>query len=124
MENKNDAINKRVKGKHYEEKAAEYLEKQGVVILDMNYSLRGGEIDIIGKDEDTFVFIEVKYRKSSSHGFPAQAVTFSKQRTICRIATLYKKIKKLPENGSFRFDVISILDNEITWYKNAFPYHV
>lgn len=117
-------INKRKTGSVYERRAAEYLILNGVEILEMNFSLKGGEIDIIGLDEKTYIFVEVKYRKNSSHGNPAEAVTYSKQRNICRIATLYKQIKKLPNDGSFRFDVIAILDDKISWYKNAFPYHV
>jgi len=116
-------INKRLTGNAYERRAAEYLMQKGVKILEMNYTLRGGEIDIIGLDGDTYIFVEVKYRKSASYGYPEQSVTYSKQRSICRIATLYKQIKKLPTDGSFRFDVISILNDEITWYKNAFMYH-
>lgn len=119
-----DGINKRRTGNAYERRATEYLSKCGVKILEMNYSFRRGEIDIIGLDNQTYIFVEVKYRKNTSHGHPAQAVTYSKQRTICRMATLYIQRKKLPYNGSFRFDVITILDDEITWYKNAFPYHV
>lgn len=122
MENR---INKRKTGAAYERRAAEYLKSKGVAILEMNFTLKGGEIDIIGIDSDnTYIFVEVKYRKSKSHGFPNEAVTYYKQRTICRVATLYREIKKLPQNGSLRFDVISILDNEITWYKNAFEYHI
>jgi len=117
-------INKRKTGNAYERRAAQYLENQGVKILNMNFTLKHGEIDIIGLDGNTLIFVEVKYRKTASHGSPAQAVTYSKQKTICRIATLYKQIKKLPNNGSMRFDVISILNDEITWYKNAFMYHV
>ena len=121
MENR---INQRRTGSAYERRAAEYLKSNGVSILEMNYSLKGGEIDIIGKDGESYIFVEVKYRKNTSHGHPESAVTYKKQKTICRIATLYKQIKKLPENGSFRFDVIAILDDNITWYKNAFMYHV
>lgn len=90
----------------------------------MNFSRKGGEIDIIGKDQNTYIFVEVKYRKNTSFGYPNEAVTYKKQKTICRLATIYIKYKKLPADGSFRFDVISILDGEITWYKNAFYYHV
>lgn len=117
-------VNNRKKGAEYEIRAAEYLKEQGLQIIEMNFSLRSGEIDIICLDDNTYVFVEVKYRKSNSYGFPYEAVTYKKQATICRVATLYMKIKKLPVNGSFRFDVISILDKEITWYKNAFYYHV
>ncbi|MDO4189432.1 MAG: YraN family protein [Lachnospiraceae bacterium] len=118
------SINKRKTGATYERRAAEYLANHNVTILDMNFSLKGGEIDIIGIDQNTYIFVEVKYRKDTSFGHPSEAVTYNKQKTICRIATLYMKIKKLPLNGSFRFDVISILKDEIIWYKNAFYYHI
>lgn len=116
--------NNRKIGTRYEEKAASYLMERGVKILERNFRIRSGEIDIIGLDGNTYIFVEVKYRKSTSYGSPVEAVNYKKQQVICRVATLYQKIKKLPINGSFRFDVISILDNQITWYKNAFPYHV
>ena len=115
-------------GKLKEDLAVAYLNKQGVKILDRNFSFnksnKGGEIDIIGLDKSTIAFIEVKYRRNEAYGHPSEAVTYSKQKTICRLAMMYIKIKKLPLNGSFRFDVISILGDEITWYKNAFLYHV
>lgn len=115
-------------GKLKEDLAVAYLNKQGVKILDRNFSFnksnKGGEIDIIGLDKSTVAFIEVKYRRNEAYGHPSEAVTYSKQKTICRLAMMYIKIKKLPLNGSFRFDVISILGDEITWYKNAFLYHV
>ena len=117
-------INKRKTGAAYERRAAEFLERNGVTILERNYSLKIGEIDIIGKDKDDYIFVEVKYRKNTSYGYPNEAVTASKQKSICRIATIYLQNKKLPNNGSFRFDVISILNDEITWYKNAFNYKV
>ena len=116
-------VNNREKGSVQERKAAQFLINNGLTILEMNFSIRMGEIDIICKDNDTYVFAEVKYRKDNSHGYPYEAVTYRKQKTICRVATVYKKMKKLPDNGSYRFDVISILGDEITWYKNAFPYH-
>lgn len=122
--NQQIVINKRKTGNAYERRAAEYLRQNGVTIMEMNFSLKGGEIDIIGNDNGTYIFVEVKYRKNTSYGHPSESVTYKKQKTICRIATLYKQIKKLPEFGSFRFDVISILDDNITWYKNAFYYHV
>ena len=116
--------NRRKTGGAYERRAAEFLGNNGVKILEMNFRVRSGEIDIIGLEGTTYIFVEVKYRKNNSYGQPAQAVTFTKQRTICRVATLYRQIKKLPVNGSYRFDVISILNDEIIWYKNAFSYHV
>lgn len=124
VEDKIIKYNNRKTGSAYERRAAEYLQSQGVKIIEMNYRLKIGEIDIIGRDKNTYIFVEVKYRKSASHGTPEEAVNYKKQRTICRIATLYRKFKKLPDKAGLRFDVVAILDDRITWYKNAFFYHI
>lgn len=115
-------LNKRKTGGAYEKRAAELLISNGLTIIEHNFRCKLGEIDIICKDGDTYVFIEVKYRRTNVAGNPYEAVNYNKQRKICNVATYYKMIKKLPDNGSFRFDVISILGSDITWYKNAFMY--
>ena len=58
-------MNTREKGAAYEQIAAQYLQKHGITIVERNYRNRRGEIDLIGKDGDYTVFIEVKYRKDS-----------------------------------------------------------
>lgn len=118
------SINKRKTGSTYENRACEYLENNGFKVLERNFRCRTGEIDIIGLDNGTYVFVEVKYRKSTSFGHPTEAVTYKKQQTICRVANFYRLYKKLAETASFRFDIISILGSDITWYKNAFNYHI
>ena len=70
-----DRASRRAVGTHYEEEAARYLEQQGYQILERNFFSRYGEIDLIAKDEDTLVFVEVKYRSGASFGDPAEAVT-------------------------------------------------
>jgi len=70
--------------------------------------------------EGTIVFTEVKFRKRNTNGLPEEAVTYYKQKTISKVALFYCTYKKLPIDGSFRFDVISILSDKIVWYKNAF----
>ena len=67
-------VNNREKGSVQERKAAQFLINNGLTILEMNFSIRMGEIDIICKDNDTYVFAEVKYRKDNSHGYPYEAV--------------------------------------------------
>jgi putative endonuclease len=81
-----------------------------------------GEIDIIASDEGAICFVEVKYRKSSKAGYPAEAVNSKKQYTISRTADHYRMKNHLSENIQYRFDVISMIGDEITWYKNAFQY--
>ena len=112
--------NKRRLGSQKEELAAGYLESQGAEIIDRNYYFRGGELDLIAKDGEYLCFIEVKYRTSSSFGFPEEAVTSSKQKKILTGARVYLYHNHLPEDTPCRFDVVSVCKNEINWIKNAF----
>ncbi len=124
--------NKRLTGTAYEKRAGEYLEKAGLEIVEYNFRCRSGEIDIIarektneaGKEVYTTVFVEVKYRKSTKTGHPAEAVSLSKQKTICKVADYFRAFKQKNKSAaeSYRFDVVAILGDEITWYKNAFYY--
>lgn len=113
-------MNKRQIGAFYEEAACEYLEKQGVDILQKNYRCRMGEIDIIGKQGNCVIFFEVKYRKSDAVGNTLAAVDYKKQVTISRCAAVY--CMQHPEVQEMRYDVIGINDTKIEWIRNAFPH--
>lgn len=112
--------NKRAVGAQYEACAARFLESQGLRILEQNYFFRGGEIDLIAMDADTVCFIEVKYRATSAMGFPEEAVGAGKQGKIRNGARDYLCRHPVYSVAACRFDVISILGQEITWIKNAF----
>jgi len=109
----------KVTGNYGEELAKKYLKKQKYTILETNYTTKLGEIDIIAKDSDEFVFIEVKTRNTLLYGLPREAVTPYKQNKIRTVATEYIKKHKL-FNEKLRCDVIEIIENEITHIKNAF----
>ncbi len=115
--------NKRQTGKAYEELAVAYLRDKGYFIIEKNFQVRQAEIDIVARDGNTIVFVEVKYRSSSGSGHPLEAVTPAKQRRICKAALFYMNLKKIsPDNTSIRFDVIGILNKEITHIENAFDF--
>lgn len=111
--------NKRRTGKQYEELAADYLRRQGVRILEQNYQTRTGEIDLIGREGDSLIFVEVKYRSNRKNGGPAEAVTGRKQQRIRRTAQYYLYCHRYGDVPC-RFDVVSILGNEVTWIQDAF----
>lgn len=113
-------MNKRKIGNDYEEIASEYLEKNGMRIVERNFRNRQGEIDLIGQHDGYLVFVEVKYRLNEDKGNPVEAVTYSKQKNICKVADYYRYIHKLDEYTAFRYDVVAICGEEITWYQNAF----
>ena len=106
-------------GKVGEELAFAYLKKKKYKIIKTNFSNNIGEIDIIAKDRKVIVFIEVKNRTSARFGLPREAVNWGKQQKIRNVALSYLKSKKWL-NEPCRFDVIDILDGEITHIENCF----
>lgn len=113
-------MNNRAVGTEFEQKAANYLEKNGYHILAKNFRCKIGEIDLIAKNEGYLCFIEVKYRSGTSKGYPAEAITPTKIRRITRTAEFYMLLHKLPQDTPCRFDAVVILENEISLIKNAF----
>lgn len=113
---------RRQTGAAYEELAAQWLTEQGYTILEKNFYCRQGEIDLIARDGRYLVFIEVKYRRDGQAGYPAEAVNRYKQRKISRAAVYYCHRHQIPEEQACRFDVISMLGDEVEHIKNAFEY--
>ena len=110
------------KGRTGEELAAEFLSKQGIEIIERNYHTKFGEIDLIGFDKSTIIFIEVKLRNNDNFGTPVEAVTQTKLKRIYKSALLY--ISENESNYDYRFDVIAISKDDINrcyhleWLKN------
>lgn len=110
----------RSKGTEYECKAAFYMEQHNMQVLERNYRCRQGEIDIVGRENDYLLFVEVKYRKDTRNGYPSEAVTPAKQARIFQVARYYLYSHHMPETTKVRFDVAAILGEEIQYIKNAF----
>lgn len=90
-----------------EQIACEHLQAQGYRILDRNFRCRSGEVDIVARQGEATVFVEVKERSGGSHGGAHEAVTFGKRRRVIRAARLYAAARGLTETP-IRFDVVSI----------------
>ena len=111
-------------GRQGEDIAAEYLRSKGFQIEARNFRQKSGEIDIICRDGDTLVFVEVKTRKDSEFGHPTESVTSRKQQQISRTALLYLSINSLHDEP-VRFDVIGVICSQaaspdITHIEGAF----
>ncbi len=115
-------MNNRRQGNDFEVLAADYLKRQGFRILQQNFYCKMGEIDIIAKDKSYLVFVEVKYRKTTSKGAAAEAVSFNKMRKISRVADFYMYSHKVSPDTSVRFDVIAIEEGHLKHIINAFEY--
>jgi len=95
-------------GKRGEQEAEKYLKRVGYAIIDKNFRSKIGEIDIIAKDDDMLVFIEVKTRTSTFWGSPAEAIKRKKLHSIIRTSQYYLLTHhNLPQN--IRIDAIEIL---------------
>ena len=114
--------NTRATGAWYERKAADYLKQQGLFVLRYNYRCKFGEIDLIVRDGQYLVFVEVKYRDSSRSGYSLDAVNFAKQKTICKVARYFLTVEYHCTDIPCRFDVVGIDGDKIHWVKNAFEY--
>ena len=113
MENK-------VRGKLGEIRAEQYLAQKGCEILARNVVAQGSEIDLVVRDGEMIVFVEVKARTGSfSKG--REAVTAAKHRRISKGA-LYYMMKNGLMNRQARFDVIEIQGERVTHIVDAFPY--
>lgn len=106
-------------GEYGEEKAIQYLKGKKYKIIAHNYKNKIGEIDIIAKDSEYLVFVEVKTRSTSVYGAGYEAVTPYKQNKIRQVAQLYMMQKQL-EDCLVRFDVVSITDGKLEHFINAF----
>jgi len=112
--------NKRATGNTYEEKAVKHLESIGFSIIQRNFRCRMGEIDIIAQKDGYLVFVEVKYRKNRGKGEPWEAVNYRKQQRIKSVARYFLMLYHYQEDMPCRFDVVTILGEQLHLYENAF----
>ena len=109
-----------------ESRAANFLRRKGLRIVQRNYRSRFGEIDLIGLDaNNTLIFVEVRYRARTDFGSPLDTVRATKQARIRRSATDYLRSRDLLNRVQCRFDVVGISRSatglyELTWVRNAF----
>lgn len=112
-------------GNRAEQLAARYLDQRGLKLLQRNYRCRAGEIDLIARDGEALVFIEVRLRNNPTHGAAVETVTPAKQRRIIRSANHFLLQNPVFSDIPCRFDVLGIrADDEGTcrfsWIKDAF----
>jgi putative endonuclease len=97
-------------GRRGEDIAQRFLQRAGIVIADRNYRMAsgGGEIDLIGWEADTLVFVEVKSRTSEEYGAPDRAIGAQKQSSLIRAAREYARHAEVPWT-KVRFDVVNVV---------------
>lgn len=111
------------RGAEGESLASEYLRKRGLNVIQHNYRVPCGEIDIICREQDCWVFVEVKRRQSSEFASILEQITARQCQRIRRAAQYFLVEQQVNEYlAKIRFDIITINDSQVTieWYKDAF----
>lgn len=103
-------------GINAEQQAKAHLINKGLVFVEQNYSVPLGEIDLIFTENGALVFVEVKYRRSCTHGYAAEYFTASKRSKMNRAIMCYLQQHHLNlHHTNLRIDLIAIDDQELTW---------
>ncbi len=114
-------LSTRQRGAYYEALARQHLERAGLKFVAANVTYRGGELDIIMRDRQTWVFVEVRYRRNATFGSAAASVTYHKQRRLLHAAAIWLAHKGASfDTSSCRFDVLAITGSQVEWLPDAF----
>lgn len=112
----------RARGEAVERLVARWLVDQGLVPVAANQHAKGGELDLVMRDGETLVFVEVRHRADTRHGHPLETITATKQRRLVRAARFYLQRNRL--SCPCRFDVVAVIglppELDIQWVVNAF----
>lgn len=103
-------------GRDAEARAQRFLQQQGLKLIEKNFRCRVGEIDLIMRDEQMLVFVEVRFRKDQRFGGAAASVGRIKQQRLWRSASTY--LMRFPRAPACRFDLVAIEGNDLHWIKN------
>ena len=110
-------------GNEAEARACQYLTEQGLKLVTRNFHCRYGEIDLIMREQQTIVFVEVRFRKANSLVDGAQSISPAKQARLVKSASYYLQQHKFSDAIPARIDVIAVTQDENThqfnWIQNA-----
>lgn len=103
-------------GRDAEARAQQFLQQQGLTLIEKNFRCRGGEIDLVMRDQQMLVFVEVRFRKNQRFGGAAASVGPIKQQRLWRSASIY--LMRFARPPACRFDLVAIEGDDLHWIKN------
>lgn len=111
-------------GKQAEDFALAYLQQQNLALICRNFRCRFGEIDLILRDKNTVVFVEVRWRRNNHFLAPQETIDRRKRDKLVKTGQLFIQSAQAPRDSDFRFDVVALTGvgggRKIEWIKNAF----
>ncbi|MCA1247662.1 YraN family protein [Massilia sp. MS-15] len=108
---------RQAQGRDWEQVALLHLQGQGLRLVEENFRCKGGEIDLVMRDGETLVFVEVRQRADSAHGGAAASITPAKIRRLVRAAQYY--LLRFPALPPCRFDVVAIDGEALSWLQDV-----
>lgn len=105
------------RGMQAEQRALAYLQRQGLVLVERNVRSRRGEIDLVMRDGDTLVFVEVRQRSGMRFGGAAASIGAVKQARLWRAAQAF--LASYPSSPPCRFDAVCIDGDELQWLRHV-----
>ncbi|SFB70812.1 YraN family protein [Massilia yuzhufengensis] len=108
---------RQAQGRDWEQTALLHLKRHGLVLIEENFRCKGGEIDLVMRDGDTLVFVEVRQRADRAHGGALASITPAKIRRLVRAAEFY--LLRFPVTPPCRFDVVAIDGGQLEWLQNV-----
>jgi len=117
----NTSPGRRHTGTAYEQQARRYLEQAGLRFEAANVTVQGGELDLIMQDRETWVFVEVRYRRNDAFGGAAASITRQKRQRLLHAASVWLARRQASfDTSPCRFDVLAITGERLEWLPNAF----
>lgn len=107
-------------GQAAESQACRHLQQQGLELIERNYRCRQGEIDLIMREKQSIVFVEVRYRSNANFGGAAASVDQRKQAKLIGAASYYLQLHPVLAQQPARFDVVAITPTTLEWIRDAF----
>lgn len=106
-------------GRRNEARAVAFLIDRGYAIVERNWRCKVGELDLVARDGDTLVFVEVRSRADATRGTALETVRRGKQRKVAQVAAAYLAAKR-PQARACRFDVVGITGDDVVLIRDAF----
>ena len=110
----------RATGDRFESAARNFLAARGLRLVQANFLCRHGEIDLVMRDGDAIVFVEVRYRRGSAFGGALASVTLAKRRRLISAAHIWLAGRPYDARRPCRFDVVAFDGDRVEWVRNAF----
>ena len=110
----------RERGRAGEDRAVAFLRERGLTILERNVTHAGAELDVIAREGDTIVFVEVRMRTRDDRGHPFETIDARKQARVRKGATGWLVARGLWERVFVRFDAVAVVGDQIEWLRDCF----